>query len=329
VPAPIRNVPAVDPFDIGEIFPDAAGGSVLPRRQAGSSPQGLAVTLVADYTLGTRAWLPSAAIVALLGEAGVSSAGARTAVSRLANRGVLEGARHGRHSSYRLTAPAAARLSAGGARIAAFAASADTWDGSWTLVAFSLPKEEGTRRRALRGQLRWLGYAPLYDGLWVSPHSPGPRAEAELAAADLGAMTVFRARHVEVGAIAGRDPVEAWDLGAIAGQYDAFARAWEPVLPRIRSGGVRGVEAVQARTEVMDTYRRFPVVDPLLPTRLLPPDWPRGRAREVFAAVYDGLAEPAQEHVRTVVARFTDGGLQEIRARTVAELSASASTFVD
>ncbi len=47
----------------------------LPRRQAGNSPQGLAVTLLADYTLRTRAWLPSAAIVALLAEAGVSQAG--------------------------------------------------------------------------------------------------------------------------------------------------------------------------------------------------------------------------------------------------------------
>jgi phenylacetic acid degradation operon negative regulatory protein len=324
VPAPTRSVPPVDPFDIGEIFPETGTGSVLPRRQVGSSPQGLAVTLVADYTLSTRAWLPSAAIVALLGEAGVRSGGARTAVSRLANRGVLEGTRHGRHSSYRLTSPAAAHLSVGGARIAAFAASADTWDGCWTVVAFSMPKEEGTRRRALRGQLRWLGYAPLYDGLWVSPHSPGPRAASELAAADLGAMTVFRARHVDAGAAAGRDPIEAWDVAAIAEQYEAFVRAWEPMLPRIRSGGIHGVEAVQARTEVMDTYRRFPVVDPLLPIRLLPPDWPRSRAREVFAAVYDGLAEPAQEHVRAVVARFADGPQRDIRARTVTELSAGA-----
>jgi phenylacetic acid degradation operon negative regulatory protein len=55
------------PFDIEEIFPEDAAESVrLPRRQAGSSPQGLAVTLLADYTLRTRARLPSAAIVALL-----------------------------------------------------------------------------------------------------------------------------------------------------------------------------------------------------------------------------------------------------------------------
>ncbi|WP_374202889.1 PaaX family transcriptional regulator C-terminal domain-containing protein [Saccharothrix sp. S26] len=49
------------------------------------------------------------------------------------------------------------------------------------------------------------------------------------------------------------------------------------------------------RTEVMDTYRRFPALEPLLPLTLLPPDWPRARAREVFLAVY-----PAREHVRTV-----------------------------
>jgi phenylacetic acid degradation operon negative regulatory protein len=324
VAVPAGGVPVVDPFDIEEIFPDAETGSVLPRRQAGGSPQGLAVTLVADYTLSTRAWLPSAAIVALLGESAVSSVGARTAVSRLARRGVLEGNRHGRHSSYRLTPAAAATLSVGGARIAAFAAPADSWDGSWTLVAFSLPKDQGTRRRALRGQLRWLGYAPLYDGLWVSPHALGPTAEAQLADVSLGAMTVFRARHVDVGAAAGRDPIAAWDLAAVARQYEAFLDRWGPVLPRIRSGTVAGAEAVQARTEVMDTYRRFPVLDPLLPTRLLPPGWLRGRARETFAAVYDGLADPAQEHVRAVVGRCSGGPWPGVRAHAVAELNAGS-----
>mgnify|MGYP003296157111 CR=1 FL=1 len=41
------------------------------------------------------------------------TAGARTAISRLSRRGVLEGSRHGRRSSYRLSRAAAANLSAG------------------------------------------------------------------------------------------------------------------------------------------------------------------------------------------------------------------------
>ena len=310
-----------NPFDIEEIFPDEAAGSVrLPRRQSGSAPQGLTVTLLADYTLGTRASVPSAAIVALLAEFGVGPAGARAAISRLARRGVLSGGRYGRHSSYRLSEAAALNLSAGGRRIVASAAEVDRWDEGWTLIAFSLPQEEGTQRRALRAQLRWLGYAPLYDGLWISPHALAKQTTAQLTQLSLGALTVFRARHVELDAVTRRDPLSAWDIAAIAEHYASFIRRWTPLLPRIRAGDLGGAEAVRARTEVMDTYRRFPVLDPRLPLRLLPPGWLREPAREVFVAVYDGLAGPAQDHVRAIAAAFADGEAPDISAHTVADL---------
>ncbi|MFD1146515.1 PaaX family transcriptional regulator [Saccharothrix hoggarensis] len=303
------------PYDIDEIFP---GDDVrLPRRQHGNSPQGLTVTLMADYTLRTRAWLPSAAIVALLAEAGVSQAGARATISRLARRGVLEGSKRGRHSSYRLTAAAAHNLAAGGRAIASAATTA--WDGHWTLVAFSLPQEDVTRRRELRGLLRWLGYAPLYDGLWISPRELTDKLGAHLV--DVGGVTVFRARHVDVGAT-GRAPLDAWDTTAITHDYEEFIRRWNAVLPDIRCSRITGPEAVRARTEVMDTYRRLPILDPGLPLDLLPPGWPREPARDVFNAVYDGLAAPAQEHVRAVASRFTTDPLPDVRAHTVADLLA-------
>ena len=310
----------VTPFDIEEIFP--AGSVRLPRRQTGSSPQALAVTLMADYTLRTRAWVPSAAIVALLGESGISPAGARTAISRLARRDVLESSRDGRHSSYRLTRPAVVHLSVGGGRIAASTAPSPQWDGWWTLVAFSLPNELSVERRALRSQLRWLGFAPLYDALWISPSALAPRATAKLTDHDLGAVTVFRARHVELEASPSRTPIKAWDVAGIAGEYESFVSRWGPLLPRIRRGEVGGAEAARARTEVMNTYRRFPVLDPELPVQLLPPRWPRQRAREIFAAVYDGLAEAAQQHVRGIVAGFAEDGQLGIRAHRLADLIA-------
>jgi phenylacetic acid degradation operon negative regulatory protein len=310
------------PFDIEEIFPDDASGAVrLPRRQSGSAPQGLAVTLLADYTLRTRAWLPSAAVVALLGESGVTLAGARTAISRLTRRGVLEGSRQGRNSSYRLAQAAAVHLSVGGSWVMSSTAEVRPWDGWWTMVAFSLPQEEGTQRRALRGQLRWMGYAPLYDGMWISPDELTAKAHAQLAQINLGAMTVFRARHVELASASGRNPIDAWDIPAIAAEYESFIQHWIVLLPRIHAGRVAGAEAVRARTEVMDTYRRFPTLDPQLPLQLLPPGWLRQRAREVFAAVYDGLAEAAEEHVRAVVARYVDDA-RGIRAHTTADMLA-------
>ncbi|MFF3856049.1 PaaX family transcriptional regulator C-terminal domain-containing protein [Micromonospora sp. NPDC002575] len=310
------------PFSIEEIYPDDEHPLRLPRRQSGNSPQGVAVTLLADYTLRTRAALPSAAIVALLAEAGVSTAGARTAISRLARRGVLEGSRQGRRSAYRLSRAAAASLAAGGHWIVASTATALPWDGCWTIVAFSLPQERSAQRRALRGRLRWLGYAPLYDGLWISPYELTPKARAQLAQLTLGAVTVFRGRQADLDAVSHRAPVDAWDVDAIKLHYEEFLRRWSPLSPRLRSGRLDGAAAVRARTEVMDTYRRFPTLDPQLPLDLLPRGWPRQRARELFAAVYDGLAEPAERHVRAVVARFTDGAQPGIAAHTTADLLA-------
>ncbi|MFY1703700.1 PaaX family transcriptional regulator C-terminal domain-containing protein [Micromonospora sp. WMMA1923] len=311
------------PFEIEEIFPDDGEHQVrLPRRQSGNSPQGMAVTLLADYTLRTREWLPSAAIVALLAESGVSPAGARTAISRLARRGVLDGSRQGRHSSYRLSRSAAGNLSAGGSWIVTSTATARAWDECWTIVAFSLPQQHGAQRRALRAQLRWLGYAPLYDGLWISPYELVPAARRQLAGLGPGAVTVFRGRQVELDAVIARDPLAAWDIAAVAGQYETFLGRWRPLLPEIAAGRVDGAAAVRARTEVMDTFRRFPVLDPQLPLRLLPPDWLRVPAREVFAAVYDGLAGTAERHVRAVVAPFAGESLPGIRAHTTADLLA-------
>lgn len=309
------------PYDIEEIFPDDAAGPVrLPRRQTGNSPQGFTVTLLADYTLSTRARLPSAAIVALLAEAGVSHAGARATISRLARRGVLEGSKQGRNSSYRLTEAAATVLSTGGRAIASSATDTGTWDRWWTLIAFSLPQDEVTRRREFRSLLRWLGFAPLYDGLWISPHDLADKTRAHLAGLFSGAVTVFRARHVELGPTVGRNPLDAWDTAGIARQYEAFTQRWSPLLDRVRDGRVTGAEAVRARTEVMDTYRRLPYLDPRLPLDLLPPGWPREPARDLFAAVYDGLAGPAQDHVRGVAGRFTTEPPTDVRAHTVADL---------
>ncbi|HXR74173.1 PaaX family transcriptional regulator C-terminal domain-containing protein [Actinocrinis sp.] len=312
----------VNLFNPEEFFSGGGGSGAGSARG-----QGLAETLIADYTFPARAWLPSTAIVVLLGEFGVASAAARTTISRMARRGVLERSRQGRYSSYRLTQEAATGLWTGGGLIAAFTTQPDSWDGLWTLVSFSVPEEESTRRRALRTALRGWGYAPLYDAVWLSPFPLTPEARRDLTGVAPGSMSVFRARHVDLDAQLDRHPLEAWDLSAIAAEYEAFIKRWGSLLPSVADGSITGAAAVRARTELMDTYRHFfPTLDPLLPAELLPSDWPRARAREVCIAVYDGLAQQAQEHVRAVVARFADGSHGDIRAHTIAGMSAGVSS---
>jgi phenylacetic acid degradation operon negative regulatory protein len=53
----------------------------------------------------------------------------------------------------------------------------------------------------------------------------------------------------------------------------------------------------------------------------MPPGWPRAGARALFVAIYDGLAEQAQDHVREIVARCGEHPHAGIRAHTVAEMA--------
>jgi phenylacetic acid degradation operon negative regulatory protein len=306
-----------------EMLPDAVEERVrFPRRRAGRSPQDMATIVVLDYTASTRAWLPTAAIVALLAQFDVTAAAARMTISRLVRRGILEGRRQSRHSFYRLTRSAAADLSIGGTAIATFGAEPEPWDGSWTVVMFTVPEEAIAQRRALRGELRWRGYAPLYDGVWVSPHPMTAETRTHLSKAKLGALTVLHAQHCDLQTGVTRNPVEAWDLTGIVERYEQFIQHWDGIVATIKRGAVTGAAALRARTEMVDAYRGFLMIDPRLPAEVMQSDWPRAQARDLFVAVYDGLADPAQQYVREVVAGVDNGSSRGIRAHTVAELAA-------
>jgi phenylacetic acid degradation operon negative regulatory protein len=282
----------------------------------------MSMTLLADYGLRSRVWIPSGAVVELLGEFGITPGNARAAISRLTRRGTFEGLRRGRRTAYRLAPGAATALALGGKAVAGFPLEAEAWDGRWTVVTFSLPTAGDAPRRSLRSQLRWLGFVPLYDGCWISPRSlPGP-AVPLFPGLPPGALTVFRAEHVRAATPADREPLTAWDLDGIRGRYLAFIDRWRPALARIGAGDVGGVEALHLRTEVMDAYRHFLSLDPQVPQRLMPQDWPRHEARSIFTAVYDGLLDPALGHVTETVARHADAPAPVLRGHTVADLLA-------
>src|SRR5690349_22584660 len=88
----------------------------LPRAQTGAQPQHLIVTLFGDYWLERPEHLPSAGLVALAGEFGVSATSARAALSRLARRGLLTSSKSGRNTFYGLTGRAGRVLRSGQAQ---------------------------------------------------------------------------------------------------------------------------------------------------------------------------------------------------------------------
>ena len=137
----------------------------------------------------------------------------------------------------------------------------------WSLVAFSIPEDNRAARDALRKQLRWRGFAPLYDGLWVSPRDHAAEVIGYLKDLDIATGTAFRATSVTAD---GEIPAQAWDLDGLRRRYESFIGFAGQLRDAAAAGRVPPTDALIARTRVMDEWRAFPGLDPDLPAELLP-----------------------------------------------------------
>jgi phenylacetic acid degradation operon negative regulatory protein len=218
--------------------------------------------------------------------------------------------RPGPRTFVRLSERAAEILDEGARHIFSFGAGTRPWDGMWNLVAFSIPEHNRAARDALRKQLRWLGFAPLYDGLWVAPRDRAAEVVSQLSELGISTATAFRASTVP-GVEPDGLPQRAWDLDDLHARYEGFITYAEELRERALAGRISPVEALVARTRVMDEWRAFPGLDPDLPVELLPDAWPRAAARELFIATYDLLGPLAAHRVRQIIARYS----QELATR--------------
>ena len=302
----------------------AVPGSPEPWTSPGAAaqrPPRLLLTLLGDYWWQRTEPLPSAAIVALLGEFGVSDSAARAALSRLTRNGLLVTSKSGRRTFSRLSSRAAAILDDGARRIFSFGAGNQPWDGMWSLVAFSIPEDNRAARDALRKQLRWLGFAPLYDGLWLSPRDHAAEVIGYLKDLDIATATAFRATSVPAECDI---PARAWDLDGLRTQYERFVSFAGQLRDTTAAGQVPPMDALIARTRVMDEWRAFPGLDPDLPAEVLPSAWPRAQARELFIGCYDQHGPLAARRVRQIITRYSPE-LAELAAYHSSELKLSAA----
>jgi phenylacetic acid degradation operon negative regulatory protein len=293
----------------------------VARNESTSVPrhsQRLLATLLGDYWFWRPEPLPSAALVEIMGEFGLAEQAARAAMRRAAARGAVVATRSGRTTSYGVPARTRETIVAHLTRLMRFGAGDRRWDGRWTMALFTVPEEERETRRTVRTRLRWLGLAPLYDGVWVSPWEVGDRVAAVLAGLGVEAATVVRAEVVATGPVG--EPVAAWDLVELRNRYTAFLAEHSPLRERVRAGRVGPAEALVARTHLMTAWREFPDVDPELPAALLPGDWPLPAARSLFVEVYDGLGPLAEQRFAQLVGRH-DPALAALAAhRTSADV---------
>jgi phenylacetic acid degradation operon negative regulatory protein len=270
-----------------------------PRVRARS--QRLLVTLLGDYWRGRDRHIPSATLVRVLGEFDVSPANARAALARLARRDLLARTKNGRRTYYDLTDRARRLLDLGGERIFGLGAKERSWDGTWTMVIFSIPDADRDLRHLFRSRLRWLTFSPLYDAVWVSPHDRSGQVLDLADELNLDDVTVLRTDGLSFRADSRARLDRAWDLRALADRYQRYLDRHRPLAAKAERGEVRPAEALVGRVELVDEWRQFARDDPDLPVEFLPAGFPRAQARELFIATYATLTQPAQQRFEELV----------------------------
>jgi phenylacetic acid degradation operon negative regulatory protein len=252
-------------------------------------PQLLMLMLFGDFVLDRGVCVFSGSLIEALGRAGVSEHATRSTLSRMVNRGLLRRQRDGRRMYFGLTPRSVEVLHDGQRRIWQAGAVNDGWDGTWTLLCFSLPESWQRQRHGLRSQLAWAGFGPLQGGLWIAPGY----VDVGGIVSGLGGgarVRVFRARADDLTDV---DQMirAAYDLDGLGSQYHEFLDRWDP------DGRPPPVaDPIAARLRLVAEWLQAIRRDPRLPVQHLPPDWPAMRAQKVFRhleATFDGPARYA------------------------------------
>jgi phenylacetic acid degradation operon negative regulatory protein len=205
----------------------------------------------------------------------------------------------GRIVLYTLTARSEAVLAEGDRRIFSLGRPVVSPE-RWTMLWHAIPQGQRLARSRLRRRLRFLGFGPVQDGMWVAPHD----REVEVAEvlrqlgveSHAGVLVGHPAESLDFRAVVER----AWNLDELSTRYREFVTEFGPYrAPELRAAlDDRG--AFMVRTRLVHLFRAFPFLDPELPPNLVVQPASRAEAIELFHELYAQLDDAAQRYFGVV-----------------------------
>lgn len=146
------------------------------------------------------------------------------------------------------------------------------WDGRWRILIFDIPEKTRLKRDYLRQKLYALGFGHLQKSVWVSPFDITREVREFLRFQGLDeGVILFEAKRIgeyEDKEIADR----AWHLRGLSEKYKEIVESFTH-----ESKGDSN-----AKQKFASQYLDILNQDPILPQRLLFPDWGGDRARKLF-----------------------------------------------
>lgn len=252
--------------------------TVSRRREVShTSARSLLMTLLGEFVLprGLPVW--TSVLVDALAAFDVEEKSARQALARTAAEGWLISERAGRRVRWSLTPPGRRLLTEGAQRIYDFGCAEHQWDGKWLMVLVSVPESRRDLRHQLRTRLAWAGFGCPEGGVWITPDT-SRETEALDILKDLDLTREAMSFVASYSAVGSENSMvaRAWDLTELESHYEAFIDEFTGLKP------TDGDAVLHAQTRLVHEWRRFPFLDPQLPSTLLPAGWSGGKAAELF-----------------------------------------------
>jgi phenylacetic acid degradation operon negative regulatory protein len=213
-------------------------------------------SVVLSVLLGAHpAWASAAELIRLTSDFGIREPTLRVALTRMVGAGDLIRSADGYRLAERLLARQRRQDDAMRPQLR-------PWRGYWTTVIVTSVGTDPRTRAALRTTLHDKRFGELREGVWMRPDNLEVDLDAELRAR----VRIVQARDDAAAELAG----QLWDLSS-------WARTGHRLLAEMSEAA-----NVPARFVVAAAIVRHLLIDPVLPSELLPADWPGAPLRAAY-----------------------------------------------
>jgi phenylacetic acid degradation operon negative regulatory protein len=241
-----------------------------------------------------RGDIGSGELVEVAEKFGLSSDAARAAANRMARTGLLAKIGRGRGNvSYKVGPKGQAIVNQFIFKLLQWHVALEgqqAWDGTWLVVAFSVPEEQRVKRDIFRDRLIEMGFGLLSSSVWISPFDQEADVAALVGELGLdGMVAILHCDHIQMPGLAGVGELarSVWDLEPLSEHYRDLNHRIEAFLASLeRVGQGKEIDVEPLFFEAMDLQNELLEIilaeDPCLPSELLPSGWPGRRTHELI-----------------------------------------------
>jgi phenylacetic acid degradation operon negative regulatory protein len=271
------------------------------RRQRPLRGGSLIVTIFGDAIMPRGGAVALGSLIELAAPFGLNQRLVRTAVSRLAQEGWLEGRRVGKLSEYHLSTHGRERFAEATKRI--YSAPDTQWSGRWTLIV--VPPMPAAQRRRIREELIWRGFGEISATVFAHPEFDSRELSSQRRSAGVLSKVIAFDATLAADDTPQRLVQLGWDLEDLGARYQRFVKRFASVrteLERRRESDPK--DCFLVRTLLIHEYRRLHLRDPLLPAQLLRADWPGAQAAALCRDIYAKVIAPSEAYLSKIATRL-------------------------